>query len=136
MLLEDPWIVTVGAEVGVPLDMPVDLQMANPLCFIVQKFLILKDRTKNKRQQDLLYVHDTLLLFGHMLPQLRDTWVSIVKPRLHEREVATIEREIQQAFSRVTPDIQGATKIPRDRDLDPAEFLATCQFSFQTILGP
>lgn len=135
VLLEDPWIVTVGPEVGVPLDKPADLQVANPLCFMVQKFLILNNRTKNKRQQDLLYVHDTLLLFGDILPQLRNTWRSVVKPRLQEREVATVEREIQQAFSGVTPDIQGATRIPRDRDLDPAEFLATCKLSFQTILG-
>lgn len=136
VLLEDPWIVTVGPEVGVPLDRPVDLQVANPLCFMVQKFLILNDRTKNKRQQDLLYVHDTLLLFGHMLPQLKHTWNAIVKPSLLAREVRTVERAIQEAFSGVTPDIQGATRIPRDRDIDPKLFLATCQLSFETILGP
>jgi len=136
VLLEDPWIVTVGPEVGVPLDQPVDLQVANPLCFMVQKFLILKDRKKNKRQQDLLYVHDTLMLFGHMLPTFKQTWGSIVKPRLHPREVATVEREIQEAFSEVTDDIQAASKIPSDRDIDPEDFLATCQYSFQTILEP
>ncbi|CAN7629996.1 nucleotidyltransferase domain-containing protein [Acidovorax delafieldii] len=134
VLLEDPWIVTVGPDVGVPIDQPVDLQVANPLCFMIQKFLILKDRTKNKRQQDLLYVHDTLMLFGHLLPQLKQTWGSIVKPRLHPREVNTVEREIQLAFSEVTADILAATKIPIDRDLDPDDFLATCQYSFQTIL--
>ena len=136
VLLEDPWIVTVGPEVGVPLDKPVDLQVANPLCFMVQKFLILKDRTKSKRQQDLLYVHDTLMLFGHMLPHLKQTWGSVVKPRLYPREVATVEREIQLAFSEVTADIQAASKIPSDRDLVPEDFLATCQYSFQTILEP
>ena len=82
VLLVDPWIVTVGSDVGVPLDEPVDLQVANPLCFMVQKFLILNDRAKKKRHQDLLYVHDTLLLFGHMLPQLKITWGATVKPQL------------------------------------------------------
>lgn len=74
VLLEEPWIVRVGPDVEVPLEHAVDLRVANPLCFMVQKFLILEDRTKKKRQQDLLYVHDTLLLFGHMLPKLKETW--------------------------------------------------------------
>jgi len=134
VLLEDPWIVTVGPEVGVPLDKPVDLQVANPLCFMVQKFLILNDRAKKKRHQDLLYVHDTLMLFGHMLPHLKATWGSIVKPRLTAREVATVEREIQQAYFQVTADILAATAIPQDRNLDPEESLATCKLSFRTIL--
>lgn len=135
VLLEDPWIVSVGPDLGVPPKQPVDLKVVNPLCFMIQKFLILKDRTKKKRQQDLLYVHDTLMLFGHMLPQFKTTWEAIVKPRLHKREVATVEREVLAAFSGVTPDIRGASVIPRDRDIDPDAFLATCQLSFRMILG-
>ena len=50
------------------------------------------------------------------------------------REIATIEREVQQAYTKVTPDILAATAIPQGRDLDPEEFLATCKLSFRTIL--
>jgi len=135
VLLVNPWIMRVGPEIGVPLERPVDLQVANPLCFMVQKFLILDDRTKKKRQQDLLYVHDTLLLFGHMLPEFKKTWRDIVKPSLSPKEAAAVEREVPLAFSRVSDDIQAATRIPADRNLDPEEFLATCQLSFQMILG-
>lgn len=135
VLLEYPLIMTVGSEVGNPLEHPVDLRVANPLCFMIEKFLILDERTKKKRQQDLLYVHDTLLLFGHMLPEFKNTWHEIVKPRLTSKEVAAVEREIPRAFSGVSPDILGASGIPTDRNLCPEELQATCQLSFQRILG-
>src|SRR5260221_6146573 len=46
ILLVDPWVVTAGPQNGIPLEAPVDLQVANPLCFMVQKLLIKKDRSE------------------------------------------------------------------------------------------
>ena len=71
----------------------------------------------------------------YMLPEFKKTWRDIVKPSLSPKEAAAVEREIPLAFSRVSDDIQAATRIPADRNLDPEEFLATCQLSFQMILG-
>lgn len=69
ILMVDPWIVTVGPDNGVPLPAPFDLQVANPLCFMVQKLLIKQDRSRKKQAQDLLYIHDTIQLFDHLLPE-------------------------------------------------------------------
>src|SRR5256885_16501651 len=74
ILLVGPWVVTAGPQNGIPLEAPVDLQGANPLCFMVQKPLIKKDRKPAKHAQDLLYIYDTISLFGHLLPLFKDCW--------------------------------------------------------------
>lgn len=126
---------TIGEDTGVPLAAPVDLQVVNPLCFMLQKFLILDDRSKKKRCQDLLYVHDTLMLFGEKLGLFQKSWQEVIQPQLEPKEVKTIEREVGKAFASLTDDILAATAIPLDRKLNPDEFRATCEFSFKFILG-
>lgn len=135
ILLTDPWVVTVGPMNGVPLDVPVDLQVANPLCFMVQKFLIKEQRTADKHRQDLLYVFDTIRLFEHMLPQFKENWECVIAPSLDARAVGTVERECAESFNAVTDAIRDAVSIPQDRKVDPEELRATCQYAFQQILG-
>lgn len=135
VLLTDPWLVSVGPMNQVPLDEPVDLQVANPLCFMVQKFLIKKQRTADKHRQDLLYVFDTIQLFGHMLPQFKENWEQVIAPSLEAGAVKTIAQEISESFSSVTDAIRDVARIPQDRRLDPEEIRATCQYAFQQILG-
>lgn len=135
ILLTDPWIVTVGPMNGVPLDTPVDLQVANPLCFMAQKFLIKKQRTAHKHKQDLLYVFDTIQLFDHMLPQFKENWEKVIAPSLEASEVRAVMQECVDSFKTVTDSIRDAASIPQDRRVDPEEFRATCQYAFQQILG-
>ncbi len=135
ILLIDPWMVSVGPMNGVPLDEPVDLQVANPLCFMVQKFLIKKHRTINKHRQDLLYVFDTIQLFGHMLSQFKESWERVIVPSLDNSAVETVAQECAESFDTVTDAIRDAARIPQDRRVDPEELRATCQYAFQQILG-
>lgn len=135
ILLTDPWIVTVGPMNGVPLDEPVDLQVANPLCFMMQKFLIKKQRTAAKHRQDLLYVFDTIQLFGHMLPQLKANWENAIAPSLEAGAIKTVVQECRESFNTVTDAIRDAARIPQDRRVDPEELRVTCQYAFQQILG-
>jgi hypothetical protein len=55
ILLVDPWAIGLGKEEGIPLSERMDVQVVNPLCFMVQKFLIQQYRPANKRAQDVLY---------------------------------------------------------------------------------
>jgi Nucleotidyltransferase len=135
ILLTDPWMVTVGSMNGVPLDEPVDLQVANPLCFMLQKFLIKKHRTADKHRQDLLYVFDTLQLFGHRLPQFQENWENVIAPSLEAGAVKTVVQECGDSFNTVTDAIRDAARIPQDRRVDPEELRATCQYTFRQILG-
>lgn len=136
ILLTDPWTVTVGPQNGIPLDAPVDLLVANPLCFMVQKFLIKKQRTADKQRQDLLYVFDTIQLFGHMLGQFRENWEKVIAPSLGTGAAKTVVQECGESFNTITDTIRDAASIPRDRKVDPEELRATCQYAFQQILWP
>lgn len=135
LLMVDPWIVTISPDQGVPIPSPVDLQVVNPLCFMLQKFLIANTRPRKKRCQDLLYVHDTLQLFGHMLEELKENWEKTLAPTLKAKEVGDIKSAVSKAFASVSDDILAASAIPQDRKLNPIEFQATCLYSFKFILG-
>ncbi len=78
----------VGPEQGIPLLKSTDVLVANPTAFIVQKLLIQKDRSPAKRAQDvlyMLYIHDTLELFGAALPDLQSLWTENIRPTLSAR---------------------------------------------------
>ncbi len=136
ILMVDPWIVTVGSPNNdVPLDKPADLQVANPLCFMVQKFLIKKDRKKQKQSQDLLYVYDTIQLFSNHLAQFKADWEKLVKPALGGSS-ETVLRECAESFAKVTDELRGAAAIPQDRNnLTAAEMQSVCKYAFSEIMG-
>jgi hypothetical protein len=64
LLLASPWSVEIGPAKRVPIAADVDVFVPNPTSFIVQKLLIHSARWPGKRAQDVLYIHDTLELFG------------------------------------------------------------------------
>jgi hypothetical protein len=81
VLLIAPW--------SVPLDPDADnkrsharARVANPVSYIIQKLLINGRRKPNERAKDLLYIHDTIELFGGSLAELRRTWTEDVRPSL------------------------------------------------------
>jgi hypothetical protein len=134
ILLVDPWLVSVGPENGVPVGASVDLQVANPLCFMVQKFLIKQSRLPRKKAQDLLYVHDTIQLFGNLLPDFKLSWEKVVAPAL-ARASETVLEECKESFERVTDTIREAAAIPQDRKISAEELHATCKYAFSEIMG-
>lgn len=135
VLLTDPWVLPVGLANGVPLPQPVDLLVANPLCFMVQKFLIKKQRTPDKHRQDLLYVFDTLQLFGHLLPQFKANWEAVIAPSLGAASVRAVVQECAESFNTLTDAVRDAARIPQDRKVDPEELRATCRYALGQILA-
>jgi hypothetical protein len=136
ILMVDPWTVSVGPPHNeVPLDMSTELQVANPLCFMVQKFLIRKDRKKAKQSQDLLYVYDTIQLFFQHLPQFKSDWEKVVKPALRGSS-ETVLKECAESFATVTDELREAAAIPQDRKgLTAAEMQTVCKYAFSEIMG-
>lgn len=136
ILMVDPWTVTVGPPHNdVPLDAPAELQVANPLCFMVQKFLIKKDRKKAKQSQDLLYVYDTIQLFSEHLPEFQDSWEKVIKPAL-QGSSDTVLKECAESFASVTDELRAAATIPQDRGgLKAEEMQAVCKYAFAYIMG-
>jgi hypothetical protein len=135
ILLVDPWIITLDPQSGLPLPSPMDVQVANPLCFMVQKFLIQKDRPAGKQAQDVLYIYDTIELFGALLDEFHETWEKSISPALGEKLSNTVLTLSKETFSNVNDVIRSAALIPQDRKLSPEQIQQTCQLAFEQILG-
>ena len=134
ILFVEPWTINVGPNSGVPMARSMDVQVANPISYIVQKFLIQKYRTPKKRAQDVLYIHDTLQLFGAQLPELNKLWKGVVQPTLPEKTSAQIIKLAQETFLTVTDTIRDAVRIPQDRRLSPEELQNACNLALTQVL--
>jgi hypothetical protein len=135
VLLVEPWTITIPVQPGV-LDDPIDIRVPNAVSFIVQKLLIHGTREPRKRAQDVLYIHDTLELFGPSLEALRGLWSEKVDPAMAQktsRRACTLGREL---FANVTDTIREAARIPQDRALKPEDIRATCSQGLEAILHP
>jgi hypothetical protein len=136
LLLVSPWRVQFRPTTGMPLAADLQVRVPNPTSFIVQRLLIHSDRPGGKKAQDVLYIHDTLELFGGSLAELQRLWLDEVRPSMPAktaRRVHTIAREL---FAEVTDTIREAARIPQDRRVAPENVQRACEFGLGEILGP
>lgn len=136
LLLVSPWRVQFGPTTGMPLVADLQVRVPNPTSFIVQRLLIHTDRPGRKKAQDVLYIHDTLELFGASLAELQRLWLDEVRPAMPAkttRRVHTIAREL---FAEVTDTIREAARVPQDRRLAPENVQRACEYGLGEILRP
>jgi len=131
ILLVDPWVVALNPD-NAPVKKPIDIRVANPLAFMVQKFLIRERRPPKKRAQDILYIFDTVGLFGGQMAAFHKMWKEVIGPGLgkHRDDVIRLSAAV---FSEVTEDVRNAARIPQDRQLTAEEIQSTCQFAFEKV---
>lgn len=134
MLLVRPWTVRLSAEIGVPLQSPADVLLANPVSFIAQKLLIQKYRKPEKKAQDALYIHDTLELFGGELPAMKALWHEL-RPKFHDKTARAVESLQRDHYAVVTDVIRNAARIPQDRIVTPERMQATITYGLGEIFG-
>jgi len=135
LLLVKPWSVRVGPAREVPIGADMDLLVPNPTSFIVQRLLIHSDRRREKKAQDVLYIHDTLKLFGGSLGELRRLWVDEVRPTMAPKTAKKAETIAQGLFATVTDTIREAARIPQDRRLTPEDTQRACTYGLAEVLG-
>lgn len=136
LLLVSPWSVRIRPERGISIAADVELFVPNATSFIVQKLLIHPDRPPHKRAQDILYIHDTLELFGGSLGELRRLWLGEVRPRMAPKTTRKAETVARELFAEVTDTIREAARIPQDRRLAPGNVQRACEYGLGEILGP
>jgi hypothetical protein len=124
--------VRIGTET-IPVARPVDLVVPNPVSFIVQKLLIHKRRDANKKAQDVLYIHDTLELFGGSLGKLKTVWEAEVRPKIPAKTANRAIGAANELFENVTDTIRGAARIPADRKLQPENVRAAIYYGLNEI---
>jgi len=135
ILLMKPWTLRVGPEGQVPIEAAVDLFVPNPTSFMVQKLLIHSDRRPAKKAQDVLYIHDTLELFGGSLGELRRLWVEEVRPAIPRPWARRAEAAARELFAEVTDTIRDAARIPQDRQLAPENVQRACAYGLSQIVA-
>lgn len=135
LLLVRPWAVRLTKDIGVPVQVPVDVMLPTPVSFIAQKLLIHKHRRSDKKAQDALYIHDTLELFGGELAALRALWHDELRPTLPKRTAKDVERLQREQFGAVTDVIRNAARMPQDRVLLPDRIQAACAYGLEEIFG-
>jgi len=86
-------------------------------------------------RQDILYIHDTLELFGGSLGELRRLWVEEVRPRMTAKTARRAETIAQELFAEVTDTSREAARIPQDRRLAPENVQRACEYGLGEILG-
>lgn len=135
ILFVDPWTITIGPDRGFPLPGRVDLQVANPVSFIIQKLLIQEARTVAKRAQDVLYIHDTLELFAGALPALKESWETKIRPSLYERTARAAIELATSTFAKVTDTMRDAVQMAQGRNLTPERLQGLCQGALKEVLN-
>jgi hypothetical protein len=130
LLLSNPW--SIDFDSG---GLAAKIQIANPVSFLAQKVLIHRKRGREDRAKDLLYIHDTIEIFGERLPELRDMWVNVVAKELHPNSRKKVSRASHDLFGAVTDDIRRAALISRERALSPEAIQRACYYGFIEIFG-
>lgn len=135
LLLVEPWEVGLSAAVGVPMETRADVRIANPVSFIAQKLLIHAERPPAKQAQDVLYIHDTVELFGRELETLGAVWRDEVRPSLAAKTARQVEALSRERFAVVTDVLRNAARIPQDRRLEPERARRVCEAGLAVIFG-
>jgi hypothetical protein len=134
VLLVEPWTVSLPSAGR----KAVQVRIPSAVTYLAQKVLVLPDREREKQSNDVVYVHDTLMMFADNLPALRPLWES-VKPRLTKKQVRDAGRAIAALFGQVDDRIRRAAIIAREtgRGAPPSAELirARCHDGLQAIFG-
>lgn len=135
VLLVAPWRCPVGGGEVAVLATPVEVAVANPVSYVAQKLLIHASRAPLKRAQDILYLHDTIQLFGGSLEPLNALWRTDVSPSLTRNQRASVRDLRPRLFATVTDTIREAARIPVDRRLRPEEVREVCAVGLAILLS-
>lgn len=135
LLRQRPWQVVLRRAMGYPVDEPgLAIRIANPACYMAQKLLVLDRRPSlRERGKDILYVHDTILMFSEALDELRAIWSGVVGSEANattRRLHANVSRVVRY-LSTVNDDIREAANIAkslgRGGGTQPETILAVCK---------
>ncbi|MBM3746370.1 MAG: hypothetical protein FJW34_11290 [Acidobacteria bacterium] len=131
LLLDDPW--EVDLDLAGVADGRRTVRIAHPARFLAQKVLIHAKRSRSNRAKDILYMHDTLEVFGLRLAELRAEWEATIAPQLHRRDSAKVRKASGTLFGEVTDDIRVAVTMAAGRSLTPESVREACQFGFEQV---
>ncbi len=140
LLVNEPWELRLTSESGLPVEPPgVDVRVAHPVAYLAQKVLSApKRRAQEKRAKDLLYLADTLTLFGGRLAELRAPAARVVA-ELHPTTRKDFARLCVE-FPSIAAVAKGASVIAeatgRPAPFSPERISTLCRIGLLAIFGP
>ena len=111
------------------------IQIPNPVSFLAQKVLIHEKRQREDRARDILYMHDTLEVFGAHLPEMRELWRCTVSPQQPHRSTNKLSKAAENLFSELSDDVRRAAEVSAERALFPREIREACRYGFDQVFG-
>ena len=130
LLLHHPWLIDFKSD-----RFATKIQIANPVSFIAQKVLIHKERDRGDRAKDILYMHDTLQVFGARLHELQELWQENVARQLHVRNVRLVSKASQILFGDLSDDTRRSARISDERGPSPEAIREACHDGFSQVFG-
>ncbi len=128
LLLHQPWSIDLESD-----GRETTIQIANPVSFLAQKILIHGRRERADKAKDILYLHDTLGIFGARLPELRELWLNSVAPKLNVRARRKVLKASEGFFGTLSDDIRRAVEIATERRLSAETIRGACRFGFDRV---
>jgi len=135
LLLQNPWDVMIAPATGYPTPGVRRILVPNVAAFLVQKILIHEKRDRDRRAKDILYIHDTIEIFGGNLAAIREEWANNVRPAIHANAARVVERAAEEYFPEVNDSIREAARIATGRSLTPEMVRELCAFGWQQIFN-
>jgi hypothetical protein len=109
------------------------VRVPSPTRFIAQKLLIYERRDRRARAKEILYLHDTIELFGASLNVLQEEWKGSARQELSKNAILTIEEAALVLFSKVSDEIRGASQAAAGRALTPERIRELCYAGLRVI---
>jgi hypothetical protein len=106
LLLDKPWAIHFESE-----QFTGNVQIANPVAFRAQKILIRGARGRADRAKDILYIHDTLEVFGAQLNDLADLWSNDVALQLPPKASKAVSEASGDLFGTITEMFAGRPRF-------------------------
>ncbi len=135
ILLLSPRAVSLTRSNGFPFKDPMQVRIANPTSFLAHKALIHTKRMQAKFAKDILYIHDTLEVFGARLEDLNREWRVEVKPRIHPNAVRKVQRAATDLFGQLNDAIRDAARMTGARRLSAEAVRERCNFGLARIFS-
>jgi hypothetical protein len=129
-LMIAPWRLTPGGSSGLALGRRTTVLVPNVASYLVQKILIQSKRRSSRRPKDVLYMHDTIELFGRSLTEVRSDWIERVKPELAVRALRSVRTFAAERFEAIDDEIRDAAREATSasgRALSPDALAAVCR---------
>jgi Nucleotidyltransferase len=139
VLLTEPWRVRLNDANGFPLGKDrISIKVPNPPAYLMHKVLVLRDRQSGKQPKDVLYVHDTILMFSNAFDELR-VQAELVAKSMHPRSMRTFHDCRAEFFGRLDDRLRNAERVAREsgRASPPTadQIRLVCQQGLERIFG-